>query len=263
MAPIAFTRVLVLGACTVSVGAGCAQEVSIPGDHAASTGGASSAAAAGGGGSGGAPPATLRFSGRVVDESNPDYPITDATICVLDRADIPCASTDMQGAFSVFLAAHAETGLSITSTFGAPRLLAVATDATDLDGYTIAVEYEKDTKDYYAFAAAAYPDGGGFLRIDLIGFAKAGLQIAITPASGLGPLYTGPDPLPAADPSLQATSTAGQARFADLDVGVATVTVSPGVGCDNGFGAWPTLDPSKVRVPIRAGFETRAELFCK
>ena len=263
MAHITFTRVLILGACTASVGAGRAQEVSIPGEMAASAGGTSSTAAAGGGGSGGAPPATLRFSGRVVDEYSTDYPITDATICVLDRADIPCASADLQGAFSVFLAPHAETGLSITSTFGAPRLLAITTDATDLDGYTIAVEYEKDTKDYYAFAAATYPDGGGFLRIDLIGFAKAGLQIAISPASGLGPLYTGLDPLPAADPSLQATSTAGQARFADLDEGIVTVTVGPGVGCDNGLGGWPSLDPSKVRVPIRAGFETRAELFCK
>lgn len=254
------------------VAAGCTGEVLVPAQSSEGTSGgtggaerpatAAASASTGAGGSGGAPIDTVAFSGFILG-GHDQVGLVGATVCAFDQPSLPCVAAGDQGAFTIALPSNAETAITVVSDGWTSRLLALTTGSTDQSGYAIALPEALSTHDYYVAGGATYPDGGGFLRVDMIGFKLAGVQVSIAPASGVGPLYadTNFDPLP--DPTLQATSTGGQARFGDMNAGVVEVAIGGAFSCKVGFGGWPTADPFIVRMPIAAGFETRSELFCK
>ncbi len=216
------------------------------------------------GGDGGTAMPTIQFSGTAV-RSPQGTPITGVEVCIFDVPELPCASTDSQGSFSTAAPANAETGLTLTHASYADILVPIVTSDQDQDGWIIGVPPLPDVVGYYTSAGGAYPDPGkGFLAAYAMdGNSQAGLpgiEVALVPSSGLGPLYANAGG--SYDAQLQATTTGGLARFGGVDLGEVEVVLSGGPSCDSVFGGWPTTTLNAVRVPIADGLETRVAFAC-
>ena len=218
------------------------------------------------GGEGGTAIPTIQFSGRAVT-SYQGTSIAGMEVCILDVPELPCASTDSQGAFSIAAPANAETGVTMAHATHGDILLPIVTTDQDQDGWVIGVPALPEVVGYYTTAGGAYPDPGkGFLAVfSLDGNSPqeqglAGIEVAITPPSGLGPLYA--DAAGDPDGQLQATSTRGLTRFGSVDLGEIEVVLSGGPSCSPGLGGWPTATLNAVRVPIADGLETRVAFYC-
>jgi len=206
--------------------------------------------AAGTGGAGGTTDAgaTITMSGQVRElqvGGGLGAPIAGVQICLKDAATLPCVTTDPTGKYSIAgIPTNTEGVTLFTKTGYANMALVGTTGTTDV----IVNQMMPTTALAQTFATAAgftWPLAGksiiGFGTVnETVGDAGPvltgvpGAAVAITPASGKGPVYLGASSLP--DTAATATSTAGGGFFGDLPPGMYTlkVTSPSGMTCVRG-----------------------------
>lgn len=230
------------------------------------------------GGTGGAPIRTMSFSGKAVRQPE-GTGISGVQVCALGHPQMPCASSDSSGNFSLLLPANWETGLTLVRGGYGGVATAFLTSTKDADGWIIGMQPTDVLATYYEAAGYPYPDSGkGFLMVGVMdGQSQEGLTgaaIGLDPPSGSGPLYA--DSNDALDESLASTSTAGYARFAGMSPGEVEVMLSSDVlSCDwdvvegdggggdvASFGGWPPANVNAMRLPILPELETRFAFRC-
>ena len=204
---------------------------------------------------------TVMLQGAVVREGK--IPIAGATICA---AAENCATTLDSGAYSLVVPAHEEIAISVSAVGFARLVLPLATVGQNVKSRDIVLAPDAVLQTRSAALGATYPDttsGVIFATAQAPEGSPTGLEgitMRIEPASGRGPLFftAASDP----DPARASTSTWSSALFTDVTPGEVTLTFGPpSVICVPFHGGWPS-GPNSVRVPIVAGFETRAVMRC-
>jgi hypothetical protein len=216
-------------------------------------------------------PSTIRFRGTAV-QSPSAAPLGGVTACVFAQPTTPCVTTDVTGAFDLPVPARSETGVTLALPGRDPVLVSFVTGARDQDGFRIGMQSASLVSGVATALGLAYPidASSGFLAA----FASApgsqanlpGVRVAITPATGKGPIYLASTGAP--DPSATSTSARGVGFFGSVTPGALTVTFSPAapgatLSCTSNFGGWPSALPNSVRVPIVAGFDTHVGMACR
>lgn len=236
------------------------------GGHGGASGTTASSSSSATGDGGGSPFPTVMLSGKVVRSFSNNTPLAGVTVCVYAEPAMPCVQTDAQGAFAVPVPIYTETGITLVESGSGSVLLPFFADK-DMTGWIVGLPSKTSVQTFYGAANVAYPDDmNAFLAVAVDqGTSEtgvAGVAVSIAPAPGVGPLYAaagGATP----DPALQATSSAGRARFAQVTPGTVTIDVAPGVlSCGLRFGGWDN-GPDSLRAPIVAGFETHVGFGCK
>lgn len=220
----------------------------------------------------------MPFSGKVVQEAD-SAPIEGVELCIWTHPELPCASSDASGNFSLVMPANWETGLTAVKPGYARIAVPFLTATHDAFDWVVRMPTAETLTTYYGAAGYTYPDmAKGFVIVHATdGQSPDGLEgvaFGIGPASDSGPLYAAPNEV--FDQSLTATSTAGYARFAGTQPGELTVTVLSGApSCNFGVvegdgggadvalsGGWPSLKVEGMRLPALAGFETQFGFMC-
>jgi hypothetical protein len=198
---------------------------------------------------------TVSSDGRV--------PIPGATVCAgVGR----CVNTSDAGSYSLAVPPHDETAITVSAAGYGKRLVALATVGQDVKPFDVVLDPEAVLQRRFAALGATYPDDTGGI---IFATARAprgsssgleGITMEMRPGSGLGPLFfsaTG-DP----DPQRASTSTWSSGFFAGVKPGDVTLMFGPSsVTCVPLFGGWPS-GPNAVRIPVAAGYETRAVMRC-
>ena len=207
-----------------------------------------------------AAPSALTMSGKVVTLGT-TTPVAAAKLCVHDRADMACATTDGEGAFSLQIPPDQEFALELTAPDYAPTIEAVTPKTKDTKNWTFGLRRLATVRPRYAVFGATYPDAAtGFVVARALGPQGSatgidGVEMAIEPKSGAGPFFFSPNSDP--DPARHATSTFATGLFANVAPGIVEVSFDPaGLTCSPAFGGWASTKPNTVRVPVVAGFET-------
>ncbi len=211
---------------------------------------------------------TVVFGGSVVRVPMNVF-LSSVQLCIYQHPELPCTETDSEGQFSLNVPANSEVAVTLALAGYAGIVVPIVTSNQDQKGWEIGLPTSASTQGFYGAApGATYPDPArGFLAVFLNPgnnpqSGLTGAVVSIAPASGEGPIYAG-QTFTVADPTLQATSTSGVARFANVGLGVVEVTIGPNtLSCNPNFGGWSAPDPNAVRVPIVAGFETHVGLGC-
>jgi hypothetical protein len=210
---------------------------------------------------------TTPLDGRTVYSPN-GTPLDGVKVCVFRHPEMPCATSDGKGAFSIDLPSNSETGVTLEKS-GYVNVLVPLLVGTATLTYTIGVPTELSRKQLYAAYGVTYPDAAhGFVQLigTLQGKFELGLDGAtgsIDPSTGTGPFYV--DANGAAAPSATSTSAYSAIYFATLAPNDSTVAkLAPTtLSCAQNFGGWPTAQMNGTRFPIAAGFETHVGLSCK
>lgn len=218
-------------------------------------------------GTGDAGAATTAVLGAAFELSAARSPIPNLDVCVIDHPEIACAKSDANGNFNLKgLPPKTELMLSVKGGNFLPVLRTVITgdaNKTVLIGgllhptSTIAQQLLQalgatltSTQGELIFDAALPPPTGSLETIPI-----RGASASMTPMSGIGPVYMDPSGLP--DPRLHATSFYGRGFYFNVDPGMVEVTLTSTRTCKaRDVVAWPTNQPTTVRVPIRAGYLT-------
>jgi hypothetical protein len=179
-------------------------------------------------------------------------------------------TTDSQGAFSIGVPASAEVAVTLSKPGYVGIVVPIITSTQDQKTWEIGLPTAASAQSFYGgFMGATFPDAAhGFVSVYLSpgtnyqkGF--AGGVPSISPSSGEGPIYASATNATMSDPALMATSSAGNARFANVAPGVVEVVIAPStLTCTAIFGGWSAPDPNAVRVPVVAGFETHVGFGC-
>lgn len=250
--------------CVVSVGwiIGCGS--SIPGQLTTDAGSNDRADAS----------APITVSGRVLNIAG-GAPIPGASACIVDHPEIPCATTDTQGAYTIALP-EIGSGLDIAGNVTAPGFLGdtglvhegeqnsgavgVAWFGTNLRDDTAAADLLSTR------AGFAYPASGkGFVLLAVFhanGGAFVGQTVALSPASGSGPVYADASGNP--DPSLSAITSNGYALFGALTPGKIEITTT-GATCtpvSTTGGMWTSTKPHTIAGVIAPDSITRMSFAC-
>jgi hypothetical protein len=210
------------------------------------------------------PPTTVQFSGTVLLEG--ELPIAGGAVCVNDRPDIACSTTDAAGRFALTLPASQELAITVKAPGSVPELVPIRTGTHDQHRWSFGTQRLETQAQ--RFAAIDAPDPGPTTTSVTVyahpqegkgGFER--IQLALTPASGTGPFYSESDGAPSR--TRRFTSRRGSALFANVSPGVVELEVTPpGVTCVPGSAGWAAPRINQVRVPVRAGYETRVTLAC-
>jgi hypothetical protein len=170
-------------------------------------------------------------SGVVIENTDTDggvVPIAGARVCILDHAEIPCATTDFGGNYTIALPPPTSGELDIAFNFTAPGHLGLTllsreyhdgpqsitswsqvplwSDAQAADWASAAgLPYPPNGKSYIEFGVF-HPDGSGGV---------VGATVTLTPPSGVGPIYFGTP----ANPSPTAVTSAGLVAFGGVTPG--------------------------------------------
>ncbi|MCC6527947.1 MAG: DUF4244 domain-containing protein [Polyangiaceae bacterium] len=193
--------------------------------------------------------------------------IVGAEICIYDHPELPCDTTDSQGQFTVFPPANAETALTLAANGFGGVLVALVTSDQPMYGWVIGMPPLARITSFYETAGTPYPDPGkGFVQIyAMTGNGQqglAGVSMTLAPAGGVGPLYA--DAAGDPDGTLQATTTAGFARYGALPLGTLEVGLLPDtLACQPNFGGWVSPNLNAVRAPVAEGFETHLGFYCQ
>jgi hypothetical protein len=115
-------------------------------------------------------------------------------VCVFQRPDLGCVTSDANGAFTIGLPANSETGVTLTRA-GYASVLVPMVVANDPIQYTIGVPSAQGRTALFAAFGATYPDSAhGFVM--LVGTLKGqqeldldGASATIDAKSGAGPFY--------------------------------------------------------------------------
>lgn len=218
--------------------------------------------------------ATITVSAKVVANAN-GAPTPGASVCIVDHPEIACATTDAAGAYTIALP-EIGTGLDIAANVTAPGFLGdtglvhegeqqsgavgVAWFSTNLRDETAAVDLLS------AHAGFTYPAAGkGFVLVSVFhggGGAFAGQTVALSPASGAGPVYADPSGNP--DPSLSAITSNGYVLFGGLTPGKIEITAT-GATCtpvSTVGGMWASAKPHTIAGVVAADSITRMSVTC-
>jgi len=225
-----------------------------------------SSSSGGGGGAGGASAGmTIAFGGTVV-QVPVNVLLSSVQICVDQHPEIACETTDSAGAFTMMVPANAEIAVTLAKPGYAGIVVPIVTSTLDETQWEIGLPTSSSTASFYG---ATYPDSAhGFLSLYTNPAAnaqegEAGVVPSMSPSSGEGPLYAGTS-LQTPDPTLQATSSVGNARFAGVAPGTVELTLGPStLTCTPTFGGWSAPVANAARVPILAGFETHVGFSCQ
>jgi hypothetical protein len=199
--------------------------------------------------------------------------VVGATVCVLHHADIPCATTDAAGNYTMTLPNLQGVDIAVTVTAqGSLSHLATIEEPIDQDGLHIVVwpsgilllSDAAATQLLATEAGFTFPSTStGFLRVRIGGLSAGSLTGAtatLSPLSGAGPVYG--DMQGHAQPSLTGTSSSGETLFGNLTPGVYEVTaLAAGKTCKPGIGGlligdWPPIGAGTVRVEVVANLLT-------
>ena len=209
---------------------------------------------------------TITYSGTTVISPG-GTPLTQVTICVFARPELPCATSDSNAHFSVGLPIDAETGITLVRTGYASILVPMVTAELDITGAEIGLPTATSRASLYAAFGATFPDSTNGL-VMLEGTASgqselglAGVTGALSPSSGTGPFYLDANGNAAA--SATSTSTYSLIFFAGVTPSTYVGQLSPTtMSCFENFGGWTTSTIDGTRFPVAAGFETHVGLDC-
>jgi hypothetical protein len=212
----------------------------------------------------GATPATLRFEGTATLAGA--VPVEGVTACVHDEGASPCAKSDRQGAFALDLPTNREVVLTLRGSGVASTVIGISTGAHGPIKLKVLLDKPETAAARYAAFRAKYPDertGSVLATVEAPGSDDKGfegLSMSIAPKRGTGPFYFDADSTPNANRT--ETSTWSVAVFANVEQGVAEITVGPrAVTCVPSTG-WASQEVNRVRVPIVAGYETHVRMRC-
>lgn len=179
------------------------------------------------------PSNTITFTGTVRNGALSSIPIKGAEVCVFDRSDIPCGTSDATGAYTLagLPKNEAITLTTVADQFVSERWDILTSDTNDtFDPYLFE---EALLADVYNKAGIAADGTKGAIGVVLSDPATggAGYAVSIAPASGDGPYYA--DGTSIAMSATETTKT-GAASFINLAEGTYTVTVSGPSSCKTG-----------------------------
>lgn len=187
-------------------------------------------------------------------------------ICAAGHDDVPCATSDENGAVALTLPANSELMLRCQSATHGPAYMTLAIGEEDLKVGTfgllgktsqqllMALSGAKDTTDHGAITVNVYSD---LVKRDE---RVAGGSATLLPDSGKPAVYVSDAKLP--DPKLEAMTLGGPGVFVDVAPGDAVVTFShPSVVCGPGFG-WPTDDALSLATQVFPGAISNVTFVC-
>jgi hypothetical protein len=162
-------------------------------------------------------------------------PIGGAKVCVVDHPEIACATTDSDGTYAMTVP-QVDAAVRWAVEFTAEGHIG-STVALAGDGWPSGASLRTDAwaATIAAHAGFTYPGNGtAFVAMavrDLDSRPLAGAHAALSPASGVGPIYADGSGNPA--PALTATSSSGVVFFGNVTPGPFTVAIdAPGLTCD-------------------------------
>lgn len=249
------------------------------------TGGGGTGGGTGGGGAGGGSGKTISYSGEITEFvlSGNGNPLEGVSMCVLDRPEIPCATTDAAGKYALSgVPAGVELGIIAEKTGYQSSLAVALTPDTDqtVNGFLVS---DAVAQLVYGTAGFTWPlNGEGTITVAVQhdapvdggagdgGAADAGTKrggmdgatVSLTPASGKGPVYTSAAGTP--DKAATSTSTSGIGVFGNVPAGQYEIGVShPTKTCAIDVSGWPTGKPNSARAPARDNTVTGVVFYCQ
>jgi hypothetical protein len=211
---------------------------------------------------------TVAVSGMVV-EIKGGAPIVNALICIVDRSEIPCASSRGDGSYTLNLPAWT-TPVDFAFNVKAAGHLGSTGLVHETPGSWVWLSdplYNDDAAaELMDPAGFTYPAGGkAFVLVAMFsgsGGAAVGLTASISPATGVGPVYLDPTGRP--DPTLAAVTSNGYALFGNLEPGPFEITVSasctPVVFQTQG---WASAKPNTIAGTTVADSLTNIVVICR
>lgn len=153
---------------------------------------------------------------------------------------------------------------------GYQRTLALTrTGPTDASGAVLTIDSDATIEAYVVASGGTWPmtDKGAIVvsalhrNGDAVA-AASGATFALSPMTGLGPVYASTGEI--ADPSLTATTTAGFAKFVDVQPGNVEVTITlPGKTCVEATDPWKGTSTGTLAFPVRAATMTQVAGLCE
>ncbi|KYF67576.1 hypothetical protein [Sorangium cellulosum] len=218
-------------------------------------------------GQGGAAPEDIAFSVRIVDATaSPVTPLEGVEVCVADRPDVACATSDADGRLMMSLPAESELMLRCESESYGPAYMTWTVGTEDIDAGSFSLLTKTKMGLLIALSGAeAWPEKGAITAnvyedLDARTTRVAGATFAITPNAGGGPAYVSAQKVP--DPSLTASTEGGPAVFFDVEEGEVTITLEhPSRECSGGFG-WKAGDERSLRSKIFPGGLSNVTFVC-
>jgi hypothetical protein len=183
-----------------------------------------------GGLDGGPPIGNFVQVSSTVIEVKAGAPIANARICIVDRPEIPCATSAADGSYTLSIPAWT-TPVDIAFNVTAARHLGSTGLVHEKPGSVVWLSHplydDAGAAELMNHAGFTYPGGGkGYVLLAMFrgsGGAAQGLTATSAPA-GLGPVYL--DPVGTPNPALTAVTSNGYALFGGLEPGPIEITVS-------------------------------------
>ncbi len=240
------------------------------------TGGAGGASGSGGTGGmeAGVP---VKVSGNVTEfqqsipEGGGPKPLADVKVCESGTSN--CTTTDASGDYTLTVPSNLESVLLFTKATYANTAIAGLIPPNDSTA-NVSMPTEIIGGLFAKAAGFAWPLAGSGIIIAFsnqvnpvdggdgatIRTGLAGSTFALTPASGVGPVYVDTAQFP--DKAATTTTDPGWGGWGDLPPATYTVKVTnPGRTCTPQFGGWPSTAAESQRVPVVADFITNAVNF--
>ena len=212
---------------------------------------------------------TVSVSGTVLSLLR-EEPLDMVDVCVYERPEIPCTTTDVSGDYTLSdVPAHSEVALSYTGSGLVPFLVMVRTEAEDLEdvGHFHANEVEmqlivtatdvdaEENKGSLFFAIyREWPPGDGEYLSDVI--------VEHSPASGTGVMYGNESGMPDLDTT--STSDAGNGGFMNVDAGFSELIFThPTRQCYPAPTRWRGSTTNAMRMQSAPGYLSYATAYCE
>lgn len=209
----------------------------------------------------------ITFTVRFVDAVAPDSgPLVGVEVCVAERPDLACETTDRDGRVVITVPADSDILLRCHGASHGPAYMTLHTDTNDMDVGVFQLLEEDFQAAFVQLAGGTIWPATGAITANVYESIVdrttrvADVTFTITPSGG-GPTYAGASRLP--DRSLTASTTGGPAIFYDRADGeaVAITIAHPTRACVGGFG-WPGGDAKTLRTKVFAGAITNVTFIC-
>jgi len=219
-----------------------------------------------------APDAAPLFSaaGSVVDSGSAATPITGASVCILDHSEIPCATTNGLGEYSIDLPALTTPPLDVAMNVTATGYLGF-TGLTVGHGWFSTVPLIDDasaTAMLQTQAGFEYPPpGNAFVMLSVwhsSGGADLGVTVSLSPAPSVPAVYA--DASGTLDPAVTSLTSNGYVWFGSVTPGKVEATVSDPscVPVQNlGDEAWNDSKPNTIAGETAPDSYTQMTILCQ